>query len=104
MYNAYLRGYEGKSPTKYPKGSLVDKEYKKGKSDREKGLPNRYIKNTDNMGIIDRKAKKWGIEDAPERKTSLKTVGDNIAHEAGGNIGQGEKTQGNEKNKPRGGV
>jgi hypothetical protein len=47
MYNAYLRGYEGKPPTKYPKGSLVDKEYKKGKSDREKGLPNRHIKSTD---------------------------------------------------------
>ena len=45
MYNAYLRGYEGKQATKYLKDSLVDKEYKKGKSDREKDLPNRYINN-----------------------------------------------------------
>lgn len=56
------------------------------------------------MGIIDRKARKWGIEDAPKRKPSLKAVGDNIAQETGENIGQGEKTQENEKNKPRGGV
>lgn len=58
----------------------------------------------DKKGIINRKAKKWGVDDAPERKPSLKAVRDNIAQGAEENIGQGEKTQENEKNKPRGGV
>lgn len=43
LYNNYLRGYEGKPPTKYPKGCLADKAYKDGKSDRKNGLPNRYL-------------------------------------------------------------
>lgn len=45
MYMAYLRGFEGKSKPKYIiKGSLLNKKYIEGKEDREKGLPNRYIK------------------------------------------------------------
>ena len=45
MYIQYLRGYEGKPKSKFAgKGTLLEKEYNKGKSDRDKGLPNRYIK------------------------------------------------------------
>lgn len=45
MYISYLRGFEGKKKPRYAvKGSLVDKEFNKGKSDRENNLPNRYLK------------------------------------------------------------
>jgi uncharacterized protein YaaW (UPF0174 family) len=43
MYNAYLRGFDGKSKPKYIKGSLVEQKYKEGASDRKNGLPNRYL-------------------------------------------------------------
>lgn len=44
----YIRGYEGKPMSKFvKKGSDEHNKYKEGKSDREKGLPNRYIKRTD---------------------------------------------------------
>lgn len=45
MYIAYLRGFEGKTNPKYFKGSLVEKKYKEGKSDRSNNLTNRYLKN-----------------------------------------------------------
>ena len=44
MYNAYLRGYEGKTKPKYIKGSLVEQKYNEGKLDRKNGLDNRYLK------------------------------------------------------------
>lgn len=44
MYIAYLRGFEGKPKGGYIRGSLVSKMYSEGKSDRKKGLPNRYLK------------------------------------------------------------
>jgi len=44
MYIAYLRGYEGKAKPKYIKGSLLEKSYNTGKSDRKNKLVNRYLK------------------------------------------------------------
>ncbi len=39
-----MRGFEGKRKPKYIKGSLVEKKYNEGKSDRKNGLPNRYLR------------------------------------------------------------
>jgi hypothetical protein len=46
MQNMYIamRGFENKPKPKYIKGSLVEKEYDKGKKDRVNKLPNRYLK------------------------------------------------------------
>jgi hypothetical protein len=44
MYIAYMRGFENKPKPKYIKGSLVEKEFDKGKKDRINKLPNRYLK------------------------------------------------------------
>ena len=44
MYIAYLRGFEGKPKPKYIKGSLVEKWYNYGASDRKNNLPNRHLK------------------------------------------------------------
>ena len=45
MYNVYLRGFEGKPKPKYIiKGTLLDKKYNEGKSDKKKGSLNRYLK------------------------------------------------------------
>lgn len=45
MAIAYQRGFDGKPKPRYAtKGSLVEKKWLEGKSDRENNLPHRYIK------------------------------------------------------------